>query len=85
MTTTEMAAFRCCCIAFNAIFTENAATILCTILRKRDYQAITTLYGTKALIIACIDANILPTNQRNDGLSAPHDVLAGCHRYLIRS
>ena len=47
LNTTEMTAFRCCCMAFNAIFTENAATILYAILRRSDdYQTITALYGT---------------------------------------
>ena len=46
MTGADLTAFRCCCMAFNNMFTENAATILCTILGNRDYQTITALYGT---------------------------------------
>ena len=46
MTGADVTAFRCCCKAFNDLFTENAATILCTILGNGDYQTITALYGT---------------------------------------
>ena len=45
LTTTDMAAFRSCCVGFNAILAVNAPTILSRLLESADIETVCALYG----------------------------------------
>lgn len=46
MTAAELIDLRCCCIAFNELFTENESVIIRGFLRNPFYHTISTLYDT---------------------------------------
>ena len=45
LTASELTAFRCCCTAYNAIFTHHESFIIHGILRNRYYNTVSTLHG----------------------------------------
>ena len=60
LTTTDMAAFRSCCVEFNATLAMNTSTILVRLLENDDVQAVCALYGplgsasSPAFLIRCL-------------------------------
>ena len=55
-TATELIDFRCCCITFNTIFTDNEPTIIRRILKNHYYHAASKLYTVSSLLLGNEDS-----------------------------